>query len=198
MNPVVGVDQAFWYIFIFSVVFLTGITLAMVYFVIRYRRSRHPQAADIRDNWKLELLWTVIPTLIALSMFVLGWKSYIGLRVVPAGSVQIEVLAQMFSWIFIYDNDKESENLLVVPENSPIKLNIESLDVIHSFYLPAFRVKVDAVKNYPTYVWFRTLKPGEFDIMCTEYCGLDHSQMVAKLKVVSQEDYENWLEQEDE
>ncbi len=197
MNPVVGVDQAFWYIFIISVFFLTGITLAMVYFVIRYRRSRHPQAADIRDNWKLELLWTVIPTLIALSMFVVGWKSYTGLRTVPAGSVQIEVLAQMFSWIFIYDNDKESENLLVVPENTPIKLNIESIDVIHSFYLPAFRVKVDAVKNYPTYVWFRTGEPGEYDILCTEYCGLDHSQMVAKLKVVPQKDYEAWLEQDD-
>ncbi len=197
MNPVVGVDQAFWYIFIISVFFLTGITLAMVYFVIRYRRSRHPQAADIRDNWKLELLWTVIPTLIALSMFVVGWKSYTGLRTVPAGSVQIEVLAQMFSWIFIYDNDKESENLLVVPENTPIKLNIESIDVIHSFFLPAFRVKVDAVKNYPTYVWFRTGEPGEYDILCTEYCGLDHSQMVAKLKVVPQKDYEAWLEQDD-
>ncbi len=197
MNPVVGVDQAFWYIFIISVFFLTGITLAMVYFVIRYRRSRHPQAADIRDNWKLELLWTVIPTLIALSMFVVGWKSYTGLRTVPAGSVQIEVLAQMFSWIFIYDNDKESENLLVVPENTPIKLNIESIDVIHSFYLPAFRVKADAVKNYPTYVWFRTGEPGEYDILCTEYCGLDHSQMVAKLKVVPQKDYEAWLEQDD-
>ncbi len=197
MNPVVGVDQAFWYIFIISVFFLTGITLAMVYFVIRYRRSRHPQAADIRDNWKLELLWTVIPTLIALSMFVVGWKSYTGLRTVPAGSVQIEVLAQMFSWIFIYDNDKESENLLVVPENTPIKLNIESIDVIHSFFLPAFRVKVDAVKNYPTYVWFRTGEPGEYDILCTEYCGLDHSQMVAKLKVLPQKDYEAWLEQDD-
>jgi cytochrome c oxidase subunit 2 len=198
MDPVVGIDQAFWYIFIISMVFLTGITLAMIAFVIRYRRSRHPQPADIRGNWKLELLWTVIPTLIALSMFAIGWKSYTGLRTVPAGSVQIEVLAQMFTWIFVYDNDKESENLLVVPEHTPIKLNIESLDVIHSFYLPAFRIKVDAVKNYPTYVWFRTGEPGEFDIMCAEYCGIDHSQMLAKLKVVSRTDYDAWLAREDQ
>jgi len=198
MNPVVGIDQAFWYIFIVSAVLLTGITLAMIYFVIRYRRSRHPQAADIRDNWKLELLWTIIPTIIALSMFAVGWKSYTGLRTVPAGSVQIQVLAQMFTWIFVYPNDKESENLLVVPEHTPIKLNIESLDVIHSFYLPAFRVKVDAVKKFPTYVWFRTAGPGEFDIMCAEYCGLDHSKMLAKLKVISRQDYDAWLAREGE
>ena len=198
MDPVVGIDRAFWYIFIVSAVLLTGITLAMVYFVIRYRRSRHPNAADIRGNWKLELLWTVVPTFIALSMFVVGWKSYTGLRIVPAGSIQIQVMAQMFTWIFIYGNDKESENLLVVPENTPIKLNIESLDVIHSFYLPAFRVKVDAVKHFPTYVWFRTKGPGEFDIFCAEYCGIDHSKMLAKLKVVPQKDYETWLAQKSE
>ena len=198
MDPVVGIDRAFWYIFIVSAVLLTGITLTMIYFVIRYRRSRHPRPADIRGNWKLELLWTIIPTIIALSMFAVGWKSYTGLRSVPAGSVQIQVLAQMFTWIFVYGNDKESENLLVVPEHTPIKLNIESLDVIHSFYLPAFRVKVDAVKKFPTYVWFRTQEPGEFDIMCAEYCGIDHSKMLAKLKVVSRKDYDAWLAQESE
>ena len=198
MDPVVGIDRAFWYIFIVSAVLLTGITLTMIYFVIRYRRSRHPRPADIRGNWKLELLWTIIPTIIALSMFAVGWKSYTGLRSVPAGSVQIQVLAQMFTWIFVYGNDKESENLLVVPEHTPIKLNIESLDVIHSFYLPAFRVKVDAVKKFPTYVWFRTQEPGEFDIMCAEYCGIDHSKMLAKLKVVSRKDYDAWLAQEGE
>jgi cytochrome c oxidase subunit 2 len=86
----------------------------------------------------------------------------------------------------------------VVPEHTPIKLNIESLDVIHSFYLPAFRVKVDAVKKFPTYVWFRTGDSGEYDIFCAEYCGLDHSKMLAKLKVVPRTDYDVWLEQEGE
>jgi len=196
MDPVVGVDRAFWYILVVSAVFLTGITLVMVYFVIRYRRSRNPRPADIRGNWQLELLWTVIPTVIALSMFAVGWKSYTGLRTVPAGSMEVQVVAQMFSWIFVYGNDKESENLLVVPEHTPIKLNIESLDVIHSFSLPAFRVKVDAVKGLPTYAWFRSGDPGEFDIMCAEYCGISHANMVAKLKGVPRAEYEAWLEQE--
>ncbi|WP_310601144.1 cytochrome c oxidase subunit II [Desulfobulbus sp.] len=198
MDPVVGIDRAFWYILVVSAVFLTGITLVMIYFVVRYRRSRHPQPADIRGNWQLELLWTVIPTIIALSMFAVGWKSYTGLRAVPAGAVQIEVLAQMFSWIFVYANDKESENLLMVPEHTPIKLNINSLDVIHSFSLPAFRVKADAVKGLPTYVWFQSGDPGEFDIMCAEYCGIGHSKMLAKLKVVPRGEYDAWLEREGE
>lgn len=196
MDPVVGVDKAFWYILVISAVLLTGITLVMVYFVIRYRRSRNPQPEDIRGNWQLELLWTVIPTVVALSMFVVGWNSYTGLRSVPAGAMEVQVVAQMFSWIFVYDNDKESEDLLVVPEHTPIKLNIESLDVIHSFYLPAFRVKADAVKGLPTYVWFRSGDPGVFDIMCAEYCGLDHARMLAKLKVVPHAEYEAWLQQE--
>lgn len=198
MDPVLGVDRAFWYIFIVSAIFLAGITVVMIYFVFRYSRAKHPEPADIRDNWKLELLWTVIPTLIALSMFWVGWQSYTGLRNVPAGAVQIEALGQMFSWIFVYDNEKETENELVVPAHTPVKLNIESLDVLHSFFIPAFRVKADAVKNFPTYVWFRTNDPGEYDILCAEYCGLDHSQMVAKLIVLPKDEYHQWLDQEDE
>lgn len=198
MDPVLGVDRAFWYIFVVSAVLLAGITAVMIYFVVRYRRSKNPVPADIRDNWKLELFWTVVPTIIALSMFWVGWSSYTGLRNVPEESIEVEVLGQMFSWIFVYDNDKETENELVVPVNRPVKLNIESLDVIHSFFIPAFRVKADAVKGLPTYLWFHPREVGEFDILCTEYCGTEHSYMTAKLRVVPEEEFETWLEQEDE
>ena len=197
MDPVMGVDRAFWYIFLVSVVLLTGITVVMIYFVVKYKRSKHPVPADIRGSWKLEVVWTIIPTLIALSMFWIGWSSYTGLRNVPEDAVEVEVLGQMFSWIFIYDNDKETENKLVVPINTPIKLNIESIDVIHSFFIPAFRVKADAVKGLPTYLWFLPKELGEFDILCAEYCGTEHSYMTAKLNVVSKEDYEVWLEQDE-
>ncbi len=197
MDPVAGVDRAFWYIFTVSVILLIGITVVMIYFVFRYQRKKNPVAADIRGNWKLELLWTIIPTIIALSMFWVGWQSYTGLRNVPDGAIEIETLGQMFTWIFVYENDKETENELVVPANTPVKLNIESLDVLHSLYIPAFRVKADAVKNFPTYVWFRTNEPGEYDILCAEYCGLEHSNMVAKLRVIPQEEYEQWLEEDE-
>ena len=198
MDPVLGVDRAFWYIFVVSALLLTGITAVMIYFVIKYRRSKNPVPADIRDNWKLELFWTIVPTIIALSMFWVGWSSYTGLRNVPDDAIEIEALGQMFSWIFIYDNDKETENELVVPVDTAIKLNIESLDVIHSFFIPAFRIKADAVKGLPTYVWFQPREVGEYDILCAEYCGTDHSYMTAKLRVVSREKYDEWLEQEDD
>ena len=108
MTPVQGVDQAFWYILGISIFLLFGITVVMVYFVVKYRRSSNPVASDIRDNYKLEIIWTIIPTLIALSMFYVGWHSYMGLRTVPKDAMKIEVSAQMYSWIFIYANDKES------------------------------------------------------------------------------------------
>ncbi len=197
MTPVEGVDQAFWYILGISIVLLFGITIVMVYFVIRYRRSRNPVASDIRDNYVLEIIWTIIPTLIALSMFYVGWSSYMGLRNVPEDALAVEVIAQKYSWIFVYDNDKETEDELVVPEGKAIKLNVSSLDVLHSLYIPAFRIKVDAVKGINTYAWFYADKAGEYDIQCTEYCGIGHSAMLAKLRIVPPEEFEHWLEEEE-
>ncbi len=195
MTPVQGVDQAFWYILGVSAFLLFGITAVMIYFVVRYRRSRNPVASDIRDNYKLEVIWTIIPTLIALSMFAIGWSSYLGLRNVPADAMEVEVLAQQYSWIFVYDNDKETENELVVPLGKAVKLNISSLDVLHSFFLPAFRIKVDAVKGMPTYAWFLADQVGEYDIQCTEYCGVDHSAMVAKLRIIPAKEFAAWLKE---
>jgi cytochrome c oxidase subunit II len=195
MTAVQGVDQAFWYILGISMFLLVAITAVMIFFVIYYRRSRHPVAADIRDNYKLEIIWTIVPTLIALSMFYVGWTSYLGLRTVPEDAMEVEVVGQMFSWLFVYENDKETENELVVPQGRAIKLNISSTDVLHSFYLPAFRVKVDAVKGMPTYAWFYADEVGEYDIQCTEYCGVDHSAMVGKLRIVPAEEFAQWLEE---
>lgn len=195
MNPVQGVDQALWYILGISAVLLCGITVVMVYFVIRYRRSKNPVPSDIRDNYLLELTWTIIPTLIAMSMFYIGWKAYVGLREVPEGAIEIAVTGQMYSWLFLYDNDKETENELVVPKGKAIKLNITSTDVIHSFYIPAYRIKVDAVKGLETYAWFYADEVGEYDVLCTEYCGVGHSEMIALLKIVPEQEYLKWLEE---
>ncbi|THB72513.1 MAG: cytochrome c oxidase subunit II [Desulfobacteraceae bacterium] len=196
VNPVHLVDQSFYFIIGFSFFFLFVITCVMIWFVIRYRRSRHPVPADIRGNLGLELVWIIIPTIIALGMFVSGWKSYTGLRTVPKGTMEIEALAQSFSWIFIYPNDKESENELVVPVNTPVKLKMTSLDVLHSIFIPAFRVKVDAVQGLNTYAWFLPQEEGEYDLFCTEYCGTGHSDMTGTVRVVSREEYDEWLEED--
>lgn len=195
MDPVTGVDIAFWYILGISIVVLIGITVLMIYFAVKYRRSKHPIPADIRDNWLLETVWTVIPAIIFLSMFVVGWTSYLGLRAIPEDGLEIEVYGQQYSWIFVYPNGKETENEMVVPVDKPIKLVLLSEDVNHSFFMPAYRVKVDVVPGMETFAWFLPEDKGEYDILCTEYCGVDHSYMVAKLNVVSQEEYEQFLEE---
>jgi cytochrome c oxidase subunit 2 len=197
INPATLVDRSFYFIVGFSFVFLFFITAVMIYFVIRYRRSRHPVAADIRGNWILETLWIVIPTVIAMVMFISGWQAYTGLRNVPENAMEIEVLGQSFSWIFIYDNDKETENEIVVPVNQPVKLNITSLDVIHSLFIPAFRVKVDAVKGINTYAWFLPEEKGEYFFQCTEFCGTGHADMTGVVRVVSREAFDEWLAQDD-
>ena len=194
MNPVKGIDLAFWYILGVSIILLVGITVVMIAFTIIYRRSKHRESTDIRGNWKLELIWTVIPTLIAVSMFIVGWSSYTGLRTVPPEAMVIEVTAQQFSWLFDYPSGKESEGELVVPVGMPVRLNITSVDVLHGFYLPAFRIKIDAVPNVKSYAWFLADKIGVYDIMCTVYCGVDHSHMTAKLRIVSNDEYQQWLQ----
>jgi cytochrome c oxidase subunit II len=198
INPVTLVDRSFYLIIGFSFVFLFAITLVMIFFVIRYRRSIHPNPSDIRGNLWLEIAWIFIPAFIALAMFISGWQAYTGLRNVPAGAMEIEVMGQSFSWIFLYDNDKETENEIVVPVNKPVKLNITSLDVIHSLFIPAFRVKVDAVPGINTYAWFIAEKKGEYFFQCSEFCGTGHADMVGVIKVVSQEEYDEWINEEDE
>ncbi len=198
VNPVTLVDRSFYFIIGFSFLFLFAITLVMIYFVIRYRRSKHPEPSDIRGNMLLEIAWISIPTVIAGFMFISGWQAYTGLRNVPEGAMEIEVMGQSFSWIFVYDNDKETENEIVVPVNQPVKLNITSMDVIHSMFIPAFRVKVDAVKGINTYAWFLPEQEGEYVFQCTEFCGTGHADMTGVVKVVSQEEFDEWMEEEDE
>lgn len=194
-NPLKHVDQAFLYIIGFSLVLLLLITILMIVFVFKYRRSKNPDPSDTRGNWMLEAAWTVIPTAIALSMFYIGWSSYIGLRDVPPGAIEIDVYAQQFSWIVVYPNDMEIENEIVVPVGKPVKIKLTSEDVLHSLFIPAFRVKVDAVKGLSSYVWFYPDKEGEYMFHCTEYCGIAHSEMNGILRVVPESDYDTWLEE---
>jgi cytochrome c oxidase subunit II len=195
ISPLKAVDLTFAYIIGFSLVVLICITATMIVFVFKYRRSQHPDPADIRGNWVLETIWTVIPTAIVLSMFYFGWNAFVGLRNVPPGAILINVYAQQFSWIIEYSNGKQAENELVVPVSKPIKLNITSLDVIHSLYIPSFRIKMDAVNGMKTYAWFFPDKEGEYRFFCTEYCGVGHSDMSGRLRVVPEEDYEKWLQE---
>ncbi|HCW93011.1 MAG TPA: cytochrome c oxidase subunit II [Flexistipes sinusarabici] len=192
LDSVQKVDIAFYYIIGISIFILIGIVLTMLYFLYKYSRKRNPEPADIKGNLLAEILWTIIPTLIAISMFIVGWDSFRALRSVPENALSVDVEARMWSWKFTYPQGFSSDELYI-PLDKPVKLNITSKDVIHSFYAPAYRIKVDAVPGMNTYTWFNPTKEGVFDIYCAEYCGVGHSDMMSKIHVVSSEKYEEFI-----
>lgn len=195
-NFVHGVDLTFIIILGISLFFLVGITAVMIYFVIRYSRKRNPKATNIEGNTKLEILWTVIPLILVLVMFWFGWVGYQPMRKVPEGAIPVKAIGQMWSWSFEYPNGKKSAEL-VVPLNKPVKLDLFSRDVLHSLYIPAFRIKEDVVPGKNNYMWFTALELGEYDLYCAEYCGERHSYMLSKVKVLPEAEYESWLVQSD-
>lgn len=198
MNPasnfVEGVDLAFKVIFGISIFFLVGITSVMLYFVFRYRKSKHPKAVQFKDNNIMEVTWTVIPLILVLLMFYYGYVAFTPQRNVPKDAMPVTVISKMWAWSFEYEGGKESD-VLVVPLNKPVKLNLTSLDVIHSLYIPAFRIKEDCVPGKDNYMWFIGQREGEYDILCAEYCGLRHSYMEAKARVVPEAEFEKWLKE---
>lgn len=185
------VDNILLFVLSISVILLVGITFCMIYFVIKYNKKRHPEAVKIPDNIKLEITWTVIPTILVLLMFYYGWEGFRAMRTVPPGSMVINVIGRMWNWTFQYDNGKET-NILYVPVNKPVKLVMTSRDVVHSLYIPAFRIKADTVPGMQTYEWFQANKEETYDIMCAEYCGTSHSAMITKLIVMSENDFNKW------
>jgi len=197
MNTINKIDTAFLFIFGVSIVILVLITLVTIYFLYKYHRTRNPEPADIEGNILAETLWTVIPTLIVLAMFWFGWTGYKALRDVPDNAMEVKVTARMWSWKFEYPNGKTSDKLYV-PENTPVKLDMTSTDVIHSFYVPAFRIKMDTVPGMQTYVWFDSDKPATYDILCAEYCGVRHAYMLSKVIVMPEQEYEQWVSASDD
>lgn len=192
-NFVEGVDTAFMVIFGISLFFLIAITAVMIYFVYRYHKKRNPKATQIHGSNTLEIIWTVVPLILVMVMFYYGYKGYAIMREVPDDAMEVKVISYMWDWDFEYENGKVSKDLYV-PINKAVKLNLVSLDVIHSLYIPAFRVKEDAVPGMEdNYMWFQAQLEGEFDILCAEYCGLRHSYMDAKTIVMPQEKFDTWL-----
>ena len=197
------VDFSFFLIFAISVFFLVGITLFMIFSVVRYHRKRHPKAAaEIEGHTGLEIIWTIIPTILVMFIFYFGMKGFLNMRNVPDDAMKIQVDAGMWWWKFTYPNGLEqtTEQGLTVPADTPIYLPLHSVDVIHSFYIPAFRVKMDVVPKAPgepdNYTWFEAEQVGSYDLFCAEYCGLNHAQMLSKVHVLTRPDYERWMAEE--
>ncbi len=187
-----GVDDAFLLIIGISVFFLISITVAMIMFIVKYNRKKNPVATQIHGSTTLEIVWTVIPILLVLLMFYYGWKGFHPMKAkAPENSLTIKTTARMWSWSFQYPDGRVTDSLYI-PVGKPVRLELISPDVIHSLYIPSFRVKQDIVPGKPDIMWFIPQKLGRYDIFCTEYCGLQHSFMISAVNVMSDSAYNSW------
>jgi cytochrome c oxidase subunit II len=187
------VDWLFRFILVVSAVFFALIVVLMTSFVLRYRRRAGVAAERTATHSNgLEFAWTIVPLLLALSIFYVGFKDYLDMINAPQNSYQILVTAQKWNWQFTYPNGYV-DGALHVPMDTPVQLVLASEDVIHSLYIPAFRLKKDAVPGRYTKAWFRGTVAGEFPLYCAEYCGRQHSDMLSTVVVHPPGDFEKWL-----
>jgi len=187
------VDTTFLTIVGISSLVLLGLLVAMVYFVIRYSRKRNPKPSNIEGNIPLEITWTVIPLVLFMGMFYMGWRGYLQEMKIPEDAFPIRVTGQMWKWTFEYPNGIKTDTLYV-PMNVPIKCTLYSLDVNHSFYIPAFRIKKDVIPNRENVMWFKTIRQASYDIACAEFCGLHHAYMYTKVISMDSTHYEQWYQ----
>jgi cytochrome c oxidase subunit II len=186
-------DDTFFFILGIAVTLLVVNTAVMIYFVIRYNRKRNPNAEDVKENLTLEIIWTVVPTILVLAIFFVGWKGFQYMRTVPPGAMPVKVVARQWSWTFTYENGKE-DSVLRVPVRQPVKLLITSADVLHSLFIPAYRIKEDCVPGMDTYLWFLPDELGSYDLFCTEYCGVGHHEMITKVEVMPEKEFNAWYQ----
>ncbi len=187
------VDWIFNYILYVSLFFFLLIIVLMTVFVIRYRRRPGQEAlSSPTHNLPLEVLWTGVPIILVGTMFFFGFRSYMDLGVIPLNAYEIKVTGQKWKWQFEYPTGYIDEDLHV-PMDRPVQLTLTSTDVIHSLFLPNLRIKRDAVPGRYTKIWFRASEAGEFPLMCAEYCGTRHSDMLARLVIHPRGEFEQWL-----
>ncbi len=187
------VDRVFWFIFWLSTAFFVLIVGLMIAFVWKYRNNREIFPAF--ESLKLEIAWTLVPLFLVIGIFWMGWEAFQAQRRIPREAFELRVTARQWLWEFQTPDGQVSVNRVVIPADTPVRVVLTSADVIHSFYIPAFRVKMDAVPGRYTYAWFRATRPGTYTLYCAEYCGAAHAGMLATVEVVSPEAYRERLRQ---
>jgi cytochrome c oxidase subunit 2 len=169
------------------------IFILIAYFAFKYRASKHPKAVQIEGSMPLEIGWSVIPLGIFMIFFIWGAAIYFDEAKPPAGSMQVYVVAKQWMWKLQHENGVREINQLHVPVNRDIQLSMISQDVIHSFFVPEFRIKADVLPGRYTSTWFHATKPGRYHLFCAEYCGTMHSGMIGEIVVMEPADYQAWL-----
>src|SRR5579884_2251631 len=188
-----AVDDLYVFLIVVSVFFSVLIAALIVGFSVRFRRSKHPVSEQPKSSIGLELFWTLVPFLITMVMFTWGSKVYMDGAIPPQGAENIYVVGKQWMWKIQHPEGRREINELHVPVDTSIKLTLTSQDVIHSFFLPSFRVKQDALPGQYRTIWFRANRTGTYHIFCAEYCGTDHSKMIGSVYVMQRNEYQQWL-----
>jgi cytochrome c oxidase subunit II len=187
-------DHLYFALLGLSVVILAIVFLPMIVFLFKYRRGKRANRGALQmSTMRIEVTWTIIPTLIAMGIFACGANLYFFEEVPPPGTLEINVVGKQWMWKVQHQEGNREINELHLPVNRPVKLTLASEDVIHSFFVPAFRIKQDVVPGRFTTEWFQPTRIGTYPFYCSEYCGTDHSKMAGTVFVMSPADYEDWL-----
>ncbi len=188
------VDALYFYLSGVTVFFTLLISIILVFFVIRYRRrTPYEIPRPIAGSHKLETLWTVIPFVIAMTMFAWGARVYFEQYSPPENAIEIYVVGKQWMWKVQHSTGQREINELHIPVGRKVKLIMASEDVIHDFFVPAFRMKADVVPGRYTSEWFEATKPGTYHLFCAEYCGMNHSGMIGSVIVMEPREFDNWL-----
>jgi cytochrome c oxidase subunit II len=188
-----NVDALFIFLLMLCGFMCLAIFTLIVVFAIRYRRRAGQMAEQIEGSNPLEFTWTFIPLGIFMVIFVWGAFIYFQERTPPQGSAEVYTVAKQWMWKFQHEEGQREINELHVPVGRDIRVIMTSQDVIHSFYVPAFRIKQDVLPGRYTVAWFRATKPGTYHLFCAEYCGTMHSGMIGDVVVMEPAQYQNWL-----
>lgn len=188
------VDALYFFLVAVSVFFSVLIAGLIVYMAIKYRRRSPDQVGiPVEGSIKLEAVWIIIPFILSMVMFVWGASVYFAMVRVPSETLQIYVIAKQWMWKFQHQDGQREINELHVPVGRNVKITAASEDVIHSFFVPAFRIKTDVVPGRYSTAWFNATKPGRYHLFCAEYCGTNHSGMTGWVTVMEPSDYQAWL-----
>jgi len=188
------VDALYFYLVAVSAFMSLLIAVLIIVFAIRYRRrSERDLPRPVEGSLKLEIAWSVIPLLISLSFFFWGASLFFAMNRVPADAIEVYVVGKQWMWKFQHLDGQREINELHVPVGRPVRLTMGSEDVIHSFFVPAFRIKRDVLPGRFTSVWFEATKPGRYHLFCAEYCGTKHSGMTGWVEVMEPVAFQSWL-----
>jgi cytochrome c oxidase subunit II len=188
------VDALYFYLIAVSLFFTVGIVTAIFFFALKYReKEKFATPEEIHGSMVLETVWSIIPFIISMTIFLGGAIIYYNQYTPPADAMDIYVVGKQWMWKIQHETGQREINELHIPVGRKIKLTMTTEDVLHSFFIPAFRTKADVVPGRYTYMWFEATTPGKYHLFCAEYCGLNHSGMGGWIYVMEPDDFEKWL-----